>query len=358
MSDTNQQYKWRQRKKRNARITAWILFVILACAAGTFVYEGLKESNPQTVAENYIKTSTGVDDFTVDTGDRTLNKENQFVQDYTFTYTADGRETTQKVSMVQQNKKKYGLFDQWQMQAAGANAVDMELIVPAGVQVLIDRCAPDTADIKEDDTLSPGAVCYQLKGVTPESKLQINGLPFESYEGTLEDGAPVLDVRNALTVSENAQTQMAEIGKRMINELYTAAAQGKEASELGGDFAQVPNRENLYAAVSGSLYKSGKPAVTSIRCEGFEPTFGDLYYPGRDEESFIGIEMKLAYTCEAVPAGDDEEQTSEAESESESESESKTEAPAEAETAREATFYFRYHDGSCTVTSAEIPGVL
>ncbi len=358
--NNNQQYKWRQRKQRNMRIGIWIVVVILASVGGTFVYEGLRDSDPQRVAEEYVKKATGVDTFKVETGDRSLNADNQFVQDYTFTYTVDGKETSQRLSLTQQQEKKYGLFDQWALQAAGANAVDMELIVPAGVQVLIDGVSPDESQMKEDDTLSPGAVRYQLSGVEPTAKLQINGLPFESFEGTLETGNGLLDIRDRLEVSENAKVQMEEIGKSMINELYTAVMQLKTSSDLSELFANVPNKDNLFKAISGNLFRSSELQADNITFEGFEPVFGDIYYPGRDEESYIGIEMKLSYTCsyEQAEAQTESESETETEAESESEAETETKNTGSEGSKKEATFYFRYQDGKCIVTSAEIPGVI
>ncbi|MDO4344771.1 MAG: hypothetical protein Q4C50_08220 [Eubacteriales bacterium] len=350
--DNNQQYKWRQRKKRNTRITIWIILVILAAAGGTFAYEGMKESNPLNVAKKYFKDAVGAEEYTVETGDRSLNKQNQFVQNYTFTYTADGKEVRQSVNMVQQNEKKYGLFEQWAMEAAGASAVDMELIVPAGTQVLIDSRVPDQASIKEDEDLSPGAVCYQLSGVEPTAKLQINGLPFESYEGTLETSGTVLDVRNQMKVSDNAKVQMEEIAKTMINDLYTNVLNEEGEEALGDQFAQVPNKSNLYRAISENLFRDGQLQVNSISFEGFQAEFGDIYYPGKDEESFVGIEMKLSYTCNYERAAQ------ETEAEQEEESETETENAADTSVQKEATFYFRYQDGNCVVTSAEVPGVL
>ena len=360
MTDNNQQYKWRQRKQRNTRLGIWIVVVILVSVGGTFAYEGLRDSDPQRVAEEYVKKATGVESFTVEAGDRSLNADNQFVQDYTFTYTVDGKETSQRLSLTQQQEKKYGLFDQWAVQAAGANAVDMELIVPAGGQVLIDGASPDVSSVKEDDTLSPGAVRYQLTGVEPTAKLQINGLPFESFEGTLETSNGLLDIRDRLEVSENAKIQMEELGKSMINELYTAVMQGKASSDLGEDFADVPNKDNLFKAISSNLFRGDELQADNITFEGFEPTFGDIYYPGRDEESYIGIEMTLSYTCsyEQAEAETEEETEEETEAQSESESETETESAGNAGTKKEAKFYFRYQNGDCVVTSAEIPGVL
>lgn len=358
MTDNNQQYKWRQRKQRNTRLGVWIVVVILVSVGGTFAYEGLRDSDPQRVAEEYVKKATGVETFTVETGDRSLNADNQFVQDYTFTYTVDGKETSQRISLTQQQEKKYGLFDQWALQAAGANAVDMELIAPAGVQVLIDSVSPDASSVKEDDTLSPGAVRYQLSGVEPTAKLQVNGLPFESFEGTLETSNGMLDIRDRLEISENAKVQMEEIGKSMINELYTAVMQEKTSSDLGELFAGVPNKDNLFKAISSNLFRGDVLQADNITFEGFEPVFGDIYYPGRDEESYIGIEMTLSYTCSYEQAETEPESETETEPESESESETETEKTGSAGTKKEAKFYFRYQNGNCTVTSAEIPGVI
>lgn len=357
MTDNNQQYKWRQRKKRNTKIGVWIVVVILASVGGTFAFEGLRDSDPQKVAENYIKKTAGVETFTVEAGDRSLNTDNLFVQDYTFTYTADGKETSQKVSLTQQKEKKYGLFDQWALQAAGADAVDMELVAPAGSQVLIDGVRPDASSVKADDTLSPGAVCYQLSSVSPSAKLQINGLPFESFEGNLETSNGKLDIRSRLEVSENAKVQMEEIGKSMINELYTAAIQEKTSADLGELFAKVPNKDNLFKAISGNLFRGGELQADEITFEGFQAAFGEVYYPGRDEESYIGIEMTLTYTCSYEQA-EAEEETEAPEEGAETESESETETEKEKSAQKEAKFYFRYQDGSCVVTSAEVPGVI
>lgn len=367
--NNSQQYMWRQRKKRNTWITIWILFVILAAALGTFAYEGMKGADPLNAAKDYFTQATGVTDYTVETGERSLNSENLFVQNYTFTYTADGTENTRKVNMIQSAEKKYGLFDQWTVEAAGASAVDLDLIAPAGSQVLINGVQPDASTVKTDETLSPGAVCYALTGVEPTSTLQVTGLPFDSYEGTLESSSSVLDVRDNLTVSDNAKTQMEEMGKSMLSELFTTVAQDTGADNLSELFDEVPNKANLYRAIHGNLFSDGALRVSSMGFEGFTSTFGDVYYPGTDEESYIGIEMTLKYTCNYVTA---DAASAEAESETETETETQaaesgTEAGTEAaqetnagETAveREAIFYFRYQDGQCICTSAEVPSAI
>lgn len=349
--DNQQQYKWRQRKKKNTRITIWIVLVVILSALATFIYEGRKTSDPLNVAQDYIKQTVGVDQMDVEAGDRSLNSDNQFVQDYTVKYTADGKEVTQKVSMVQQAKKRFGLFDQWTVQTAGADKTDMELIVPTGLQVLIDGVAPSADSIKADDTLSAGVVCYELKGVDREnSVLQVNGLPFESYTGSLEGDSTVLDIRDQLTVSENAQTQMEEIGKSMINELYNAAIAQEGAEKLGSDFDKVANKANLYKAISENLFDGDNLKISSINFEGFEPTFGEITYPGKDEESYLAIDMTLKYTCTCELA-EGEAETEETTEETETES-------AATGTQKEAKFSFRYQDGNCIVTSAEIPGAV
>lgn len=351
----NQQYKWRQRKKRNLYITVWICLVILFSILVTFAYEGTRAGDPLAVAKKYIKDTTGAEVSKVETGDRSLNADNQFVQEYTLTYTADGKEVQQKMNMVQQNKKKYGLFEQWAVASAAAGSLEAEITAPAGSQVLVDGVRPDESMVKEDETLSPGAVCYQLTGVADGAELQVNGLPFESYKGTIEAGTPVIDVRNYLVVSENAKVQMEELGKSMINQLLTAVVEQKGADKLGNDFAQVANKENLYRVMTGNLVKDDVLQVKSISLDGFKPKFGEVYYSGKDEEAYIGIEMKLKYNVSYEPAEFSEEET-EAVEESESESETETEAAKKAK--KEATFYFKYIDGKCTVTSAEVPGVI
>lgn len=361
MADNNSQYLWRQRKKRNARLTVWIILVILFSAVGTFVFEGMRSSDPKRTAEKYFMENIGVEGYTVEEGERTLNKDNQFVQSYTFQYTADGAVENTAVSLTQQNEKKYGLFEQWKPQIAAAETADLELIAPAGSQVLIDGVRPDAASIKEDETLSPGAVCYRLTGVDPNAKLQVNGLPFESYEGTLQTSGSVLDVRNMLSVSENAKTQMEELGKSMINELYSAAFAKKEASELGEDFARLSNRENLYRAITKDLFQDGELKVEKLSFSGFKPEFEEVEYPGKDGESYVGIDMTLAYTCSVVPANgedsDGEEETWDDQTEEPQSEETDGESQETQELKKEAVFSFRYQDGNCTVYSAEIPGI-
>ena len=88
----NQQYKWRQRKRRNTLLTAWIIGVIIVAAAVTFVIDGTRDGNPLNVAKRYVENVIGVSDYKVETGARSLNNDNQFVQEYKFTYTADGKE--------------------------------------------------------------------------------------------------------------------------------------------------------------------------------------------------------------------------------------------------------------------------
>lgn len=352
--ENNQQYKWRQRKKRNTRITVWVLFVILLSVGGTFVYEGMKESDPLRVAENYFAEEAGNDGYKVEVGERSLNEQNQFVQEYTFSYTADGSEVSRTVHMVQQNEKKFGLFEQWVLTDAKEETRNLELIAPADSQVLINGIAPDAASVKEDENLSPGAICYMLQEIPAEnSKIQVNGLPFDSYEGTLDTTSSVIDIRTQLTVGENAQTQMLELGKSAIYELFTAAAENKTAEDLGELFADAANRENLFKAIKSNLYKDGVLQIKSLRFDGFEATFGDVYYPGKEEESYIGIEMTLSYnsTYELAESEGESETEEESESAESKESTKKTEK-------KEAVFYFEYHDGNCSISSIEVPGII
>lgn len=116
--------------------------------------------------KRYVEDVIGVKDYQVQTGARSLNNDNQFVQEYQFTYTADGKEVTKTINMLQQSEKRYGLFEQWGIDGAAAEkTADLEIIAPAGSQVLVNGVAPDSSQIKEDENLSPGAVCYALTGV-------------------------------------------------------------------------------------------------------------------------------------------------------------------------------------------------
>lgn len=362
MADNNQQYMWRQRKKRNTRLGIWILLVILASAAGTFIYEGIRDGDPKRTAERYFMDTVGVDGYTVESGDRSLNKESQFVCDYTFHYTADGKQVDKTISLTQSTGKKYGLFEQWQPQSAAERAIELDLIAPAGSQVLVGGYAPDASSVAEDETLSPGAVRYHLTGVDPDAKLQVNGLPFESYEGTVQTSGSVLDVRDMLSVSENAKVQMTELGKSMINELYTAALAGEEASRLGQDFANVPNKENLYRGIVNKLYKDGNLLADSISFSGFEAQFGEIEYPGKDDEGYVGIEMTLSYmfSYEAAETQESEPQTEEPQTEEPQSEEPQTESEPKkaAEVKKEAKFTFHYQNGTCTAVAIEVPGDL
>ena len=362
----NQQYKWRQRKKRNHLLTAWIIGVVIVAAAVTFVINGPKNGNPLTVAKRYVEDTIGVKDYQVQTGARSLNNDNQFVQEYQFTYTADGKEVTKTINMLQQSEKRFGLFEQWDIDgAAEGKTADLEIIAPAGSQVLVNGVAPDSSQIKEDENLSPGAVCYAFAGVkAQDSKIQVNGLPFDSYEAALDTSAGVVDVRDQLVVGENAQTQMTELAKTMINELFTAAIQEKGASSLGSLFAQAANKDNLYKAIHDNMFQNGSLKVKSVTFSEFKPVFGEVYYPGKGEDSYIGMEMTLSYNCTYEPA-DDAEAESETESEAVTETETETETGSEQaekdaahSAVKEAKFYFKYVDGNCTVTTIEVPNAI
>lgn len=356
----NQQYKWRQRKKRNSYIAVWIVLVILLSVLGTFVFKGMQTSDPLKVAKKYIEDNIGVSEYTVETGDRSLNDQNQFVQEYTFTYTADGKETTRKLNMVEQEKKKYGVFDQWGTgSAASADTMDFDLIAPADSQVLVNGVAPTADEIKEDDTLSPAVVCYQLTGVdAKDCKVQVNGLPFDSYQVDVQKGVSVVDVRDGLVVGENAQTQMTELGKKMINELYAAAFENKKADQLSELFDKAPNKANLYKQIVKNLYDGDELKIDSITFKEFKPTFGEVYYPGKDEDPYIGMEMKLAYTVEYEVASEEETESTEAVEEGTEETPATEANTQKKKAAKVATLNFRYEKGECIVTSIEVPNAI
>lgn len=360
----NQQYKWRQRKKRNTLIGIWIVLVIIVTAGITFFYEGTRDGDPLNVAKKYVEKNAGVTEYQVEAGARSLNNENQFVQEYVFTYTADGKENTATVNMVQEKEKKYGLFEQWGIASQSAGeTMDLQVIAPAGSQVLVNGIAPDSSMVKEDSSISPGAVCYELTGIPAEdSKLQVNGLPFDSYEVTIDPSSSVLDVRDQLVVGENAQTQMSELGKQMINELFTAVVQDKGADSLGTLFDGAANKENLYKVIHNNLYKNDTLQVNSLTFKEFKPVFGEVYYPGKEEDGYIGIEMKLSYTCEYEAAQEEESET-ETEGQEEGTETEETETEKSSDSSRqssvkEATFYFKYVNGNCTATTIEVPNAI
>lgn len=361
----NQQYKWRQRKKRNTLLTVWIVAVIFGAAGGTFVYDGMKESDPLKVAKKYVESTVGVTEYETVTGARSLNDDNQFIQEYTFNYTADGKPVTQSLNMIQQTDKKYGLFEQWGVSSQKtASEMELELIAPKDSQVLINGYAPEADEIVQDEDLSPGAACYTFKSIPADNAtLQVSGLPFDYFEMKIDPTSSVLDVRDKLTVGTNAQTQMTEIGKQMINELFTAAVQDKGETGLGTLFDHAANKTNLYNAIRKNLYKDDVLQAESLSFSSFKAVFGDVYYPGKEEDSYIGIEMKLSYLCEYEPLKEEKE-TEETEGTEETAAEEETEqTEKETEAAvksaeKEAVFYFKYSGGKCTVTSVEVPNAI
>lgn len=376
----NGQYMWRQRKKRKSLLTVWVVAVIILAALGTFAYEGLKVSDPANVAKKYLEQEVGVSEYELNAGARSLTNDNLFQQEFTVKYTADGKEEVKKLNLIQRDKKKFGIFEQWDFETQDAvDTIKVELIAPIHSQVLVNGVAPTDSEIKIDQAVSSGAVCYDLTGVEPGAILQVNGLPFDSYETTVSKEDEKLDVREKLVVGENAQTQMTEIAKSMINELFTAVIQGEKEDSLGDLFAQTPNKGNLFKAIKNNLYDGKDLKVSSMTFKGFKPVFGELYYPETGEDAYLGMELTLSYTCEynliektvevvkAVEETSTEEAATEASSETASESETESEKEPETEiktstkkmsVEKEAKFYFKYIDGECIPTSMEVPNVI
>ncbi len=367
MADNHQQYMWRQRKKRNLRVGIWLVFVVVASAAGTFAFEGIRDSDPKRAAERYFMRTVGVEGYAVSEGDGTLGEGGQLVKDFTFQYTADGKQVAKTVGMVQSDKKKYGLFASWVPQSAADRAVAFDVVAPAGSQVLADGHAPDMGAAVADESLSAGAARYHFAGVDPQATLQVNGLPFEAYEAAVPADQETVDVRDSLVLSENARVQMEELGKAMLHELYTAAIEGSGAEKLGGDFANVPNKDNLYRSVSNKLRKGGELLVDSVTFSGFGAQFGDVQYPEKDAESYVSVDMTLSYTFayEAAQGDAQEPQTEETQAD-EQQTESGQAGDGEAEAAKsqsrqgekEAKFTFHYQDGACTAATMEVSGDL
>ena len=131
--------------------------------------------------------------------------------------------------------------------------------------------------------------------------------------------------------------------------------QEKGADSLSTLFAQAANKDNLYKAIHDNLFQDKSLKVKSITFSEFKPTFGEVYYPGKDEESYIGMEMTLSYKCAYEPA---DEQEAESETESESETEAETKKSDSNSSTKEAKFYFKYVNGNCTVTTIEVPNAI
>ena len=112
------------------------------------------------------------------------------------------------------------------------------------------------------------------------------------------------------------------------------------------------------------MFQNGSLKVKSVTFSEFKPVFGEVYYPGKGEDGYIGMEMTLSYNCTYEPA-DDAEAESETESEAVTETETETETGSEQaakdaahSAVKEAKFYFKYVDGNCTVTTIEVPNAI
>lgn len=371
----NSQYMWRQRRKRKSLLTVWIVAVIIMAALGTFAYEGLKESNPLNVAKKYLEQEIGVSEYELSAGTRSLNNDNLFQQEVNVKYTADGKEEERKLILLQQEKKKFGIFEQWDFETQDkGNTMEVELIAPVISQVLVNGVAPTDSEIKVDTAVAAGTVCYDLTEVEIGATLQVNGLPFDSYEAVITEDDAKLDLTEKLVVGENAKTQMTEMAKSMLNELFDVLIQGEKEDALGDLFAQTPNKSNLYKVLKKNLYDGEELKIASMTFKEFKPVFGELKYPEKEGDNDLGMEMTLGFTCDYNQIEKQvvikEKTTAVKDTESESETETETEAAeTEAETEiktstkrmsvkKEAKFYFKYMDGECVVTSMEVPNVL
>lgn len=348
--DKQQQYKWRKHRKNKRILTAWFVCVGVLSAAGAFVYQGTYDSNPQKSAERYIKNVKNIEDYTLQSGDRSLSEEGKMVQTFTFTYTPkDSKDpVTGTVDLVRQDKKRYGMFERWVSNDHVDEAKNVKITVPVDSKVMLDQKALDSSLVKEDEKLTAGAKSYVVPYLEKkEYTLTVTGLPFENYESKWkpDQDESSIDVRGECKLSENAKTQMQELGKQVLKEFFSAAVQKQTVQSLGAAFDKVKDKETLLKTVTGNLFSDPGLVIEQLEFSGFNSSYGEPYFPDANDESYIGIEVKTKYNCKysgtRIAEGEDGD----------------TETEESQSYAKEAKFYFIYQGGKCYLKSMELPNL-
>lgn len=346
--DKQQQYKWRKHRKNKRILTAWFICVGVLAAAGAFVYQGTYDSNPQKSAERYIKNEKNIEAYTLQSGDRNLSEDGKMVQTFTFTYTPkDGKDpVTGTVDLVRQDKKRYGMFERWVCNDHVDEAKNVKITVPVDSKVMLDQKALDSSLVIEDEKLTAGAKSYVVPYLEKkEYALTVTGLPFENYEVKWkpDQDESSIDVIEQCKLSENAKTQMQELGKQALKEFYSAAVQKQTVQSLGGTFDKVQDKEALLKKATDNLASDPNLTIDQLEFSGFSSTYGEPHFPDAKDESYIGIEVKTKYKCKytgtRMTEGEDGDTGTE-----ESQSYSK-----------EVKFYFIYQSGKCYLKSMELP---
>lgn len=348
--DKQQQYKWRKHRKNKRILTAWLVCAGVLSAAAAFVYQGTYDSNPQKSAERYIKNEKNIETYTVQSGERNLSEEGKIVQTFTFTYTPkDSKDPiTETVDLIRKDKKRYGMFERWVCNDHVDEAKNVKITVPVDSKVMLDQKTLDSSLVIEDEKMTAGAKSYVLPYLEKkEYQLKVTGLPFEIYETKWkpDQDSSTIDVRGECKLSENAKTQMQELGKQALKEFFSAAVQKQTVQALGSTFDKVQDKETLLKTVTGNLFSDPGLVIKHLEFSGFNSTYGVPYYPEAKDESYIGIEVKTKYNCKytgnRITEGEDGD----------------TETEESQSYAKEVKFYFIYQGGKCYLKSMEIPNL-
>lgn len=349
--EREQQYKWRKHRKNKRILTIWLVCVALVSMAGAFLYQGMYDSNPTKVAERYMKEQQKVWDYKVSEGTRILKNDGGIVQSFTFTYAPAGskEEITEIYDLTRQDKKRYGVFERWTLTKKIEEVSNFKVVVPAGTKVSLDGKTLDENLIVKDEKLSGGAVSYIVPTLEKrEYQLRVTGLPFDSYDTKVNTEQGSIDVRTSLKISENAKTQMEELGKKVLKDFYNAAYKKLTVKTLDETLKKVEKKEILLEGLTENLNSDPDLQLESLVFSKFQSTYGELTYPEAGKETPASIEVKMKYQCEYKGTRTLYDDYGNSTGETREEVKSLN---------QEAKFFVYYEKGKCQVQSVEIPNV-
>lgn len=211
-------------------------------------------------------------DFTVKKSAPPEMTESGTVQDFEVSYeTADGETERMSFSVVNENAKKWFLFDEWYV-SSSAVTDRFQITLPQSAQVTIDGVALDSDDLM--DTAMEGIDIYEVTLFNGNHEISVAVPWCEIYTTDIDTTKD-----NSLMVSEFSLTEEGEAAleaklQTALEQMYTAAMSGEDFDAVEALFVSGADNdcEEEYETLSEHL-NDGDYTLNQISFDSFDCEF-------------------------------------------------------------------------------------
>lgn len=205
---------------------------------------------------------------------------------------------TKDIKVSRQSEKKWGFIPQWKVVPEGLLYEDMTVYVPNGASVKLNGIALDEYKKESEPGLSDNYVLPEIfKGTYT---LQVDTEYCETIEKKIEVETYMFSDSVSIEEMELKETfliEMKEKGKKLLEELYTAAINETGIKSLDDAYESKKILDSVYRSIVSDItyYGGSGTDLDAIELSGFEVESPAIY----EEDGKLYLEISLLYDFES-----------------------------------------------------------